>query len=115
MSAKVSDTFRQSKSRGFENTAPKKPFAGRSTYGNKTVDESEQESARDRELLVFDLTNKWGPCHGTQCCSHDVSETKRLSRHGSPEKSNYHNPGLQSRDCEYMSKNFSIRVRPFNL
>ena len=64
MSAKVSNVYRQSKNRAFEGNKSKKASGSRFAPGQQAVNESEQNSQRDRELLVFDLTNKWGPCHG---------------------------------------------------
>lgn len=65
MSAKVSNVYRQSKGKFNEGGAGKKNTGGRFASGNRAPAETQEESAKDRELLVFDLTNKWGPCHGT--------------------------------------------------
>ena len=66
MSAKVSNIYRQSKGRGVEGGSAKKASGGRFAAGNRATAETVEDSARDRELLVFDLTNKWGPCHGAK-------------------------------------------------
>jgi len=60
MSAKVSDVWRQNKGR--VDTAPaKKEARNLVTLGNMAV---EEENDVERQLLEFDLTNKWGPCQG---------------------------------------------------
>lgn len=60
MSAKVSDAWRQNKGR--VDTAPaKKETRDLVTLGNRLV---EEENDVERQLLEFDLTNKWGPCQG---------------------------------------------------
>ena len=64
MSAKVSNVYRQSKSRAFEGNNTKKATSSRPAPGKQLADDTGLSSQQERELLVFDLTNKWGPCHG---------------------------------------------------
>lgn len=64
MSAKVSNVYRQSKGRLTDNKLQSKPVGSRFANGSNTSTREVEEDVRDRELLVFDLTNKWGPCHG---------------------------------------------------
>jgi hypothetical protein len=59
MSAKVSDVWRQNKGR--VDKAPKKETRDWVASGNRAIEEESVE----RQLLEFDLTNKWGPCQGT--------------------------------------------------
>lgn len=63
MSAKISDVYRQSKGRRNEPGSGKKkaaPPVYRSTEQEQEGDDSEIL----RQLHVFDLTSKWGPCTG---------------------------------------------------
>lgn len=62
MSAKVSNVYRQSKGRKTETPLVKKGTGGQ--VGFRQADQIPTESLQERTLLVFDLTNKWGPCHG---------------------------------------------------
>jgi hypothetical protein len=62
MSAKVSDVWRQNKGR--TDSAPVKKEA-RDLVASSTRKSVQEDSDVERQLLEFDLTNKWGPCQGT--------------------------------------------------
>ena len=72
MSAKVSDVYRQAKGRPFDGNSAKKASGSRFAPGKQVANDNGLSSQQERELLVFDLTNKWGPCHGA--FRRDVSE-----------------------------------------
>jgi len=61
MSAKVSDVWRQNKGR--TDIAPAKKEA-RNLVASSDKNTAQGDSDAERQLLEFDLTNKWGPCQG---------------------------------------------------